>query len=244
MNGPLENSAGSFLREVKRRKVSQTCLFYILFCWGVLQVGEILFPAVGLDPDQSSRSFLYIAIVGFPITFAFAWYFQITSQGIVKSASFVERRVLSNVAPMNDQRHQKVSTYFRKDQEEQKFNWIVSAETGPLTGLSFGVAGPTVLGRSLDCDIAIVSPHVSRHHARLEIEADQLLVEDLGSANGTVVNGKPAQGRQVLRNEDELRFHDIVFRVTESYSRPRQEQEAMNQTTFIDSANTGDSPGP
>ena len=77
------------------------------------------------------------------------------------------------------------------------------------------------------------SAHVSRQHARLVVSEDQLFVEDLGSSNGTVVNGRVIDGRQALRNEDELRFHDIIFRVNESFSRPRSEMDATNQTTFI-----------
>ena len=235
-----EKTVSSFLRELKRRKVMQTSIFYILVCWGALQVGDIIFPAVGLDADKASRNFLYIAILGFPVNFIFSWYFQLTSSGIVRTTSFIERRVLRNISPINDQRHGRMSAYFQKDADLKESNWIISAETGPLTGLSFGVSDSIVVGRSLDSDIAIISPHVSRHHARLELEEERLVVEDLGSSNGTVVNGKSIQGRQALHHEDELRFHDIIFRVTESYSRPRQEKESMNQTTFIDTTRLED----
>lgn len=229
-----EKGPNSFFRELKRRKVTRTCVLYLVLCWGVLQVGDILYPALGLDPDQSSRIFLYLAIAGFPVTFAVAWFLQITPRGIVRTGSFIERRVLSNVPPINERRQGKMTTYFRKGEEDQDFRWILSAETGPLAGLSFGVQRPLMLGRSLDCDIAVVSPQVSRNHARLDLEGGQLEIEDLGSANGTVVNGKQVKGRCKLRNEDEVRFHDIVFRVTENYSGQRSEIEAMNQTTFID----------
>ena len=56
---------------------------------------------------------------------------------------------------------------------------------------------------------------------------------DLGSSNGTVVNGRTITERQALRNEDELRFHDIIFRVSEMFSAKRSEQDAANKTTFI-----------
>ena len=58
------------LRELKRRKVTRTCIIYVLVCWGVLQVGDIVFPALGLDADVASRYCLYMAIAGFPLTFA------------------------------------------------------------------------------------------------------------------------------------------------------------------------------
>jgi hypothetical protein len=228
-------SSNSFFRELKRRKVTRTSILYLLLCWGVLQVGDIVYPALGLDPDKASLVFLYGAIAGFPITFAIAWFLQITPQGIVRTGSFVERRVLSNVAPINERRQTvNMTTYFRKGDDHPDYHWVVSAETGPLAGLSFGVARPLMLGRSLDCDIAMVSPQVSRNHARLDLEDDRLVLEDLGSANGTMINGKQVRGKQELRNDDEIRFHDIVFRVEESYTGQRSEIEAMHQTTFID----------
>jgi hypothetical protein len=227
------SSPGYFLRELKRRRVMRTCVYYIIACWFILQVGDIVAPAVGLDSDQASRAFLYIAIFGFPLNFALAWYFQITPRGIMRTTSFVERRVLSNITPINDRRHGSVSTYFQKEISEDT-NWIISAETGPLSGLSFGITDPVVVGRSLECELAVVTPHVSRRHAQFVVEDCQLYVQDMGSSNGTVVNGKTIEGRHALHHEDEIRLHDIIFRVTESYSGPRQEQDSMNQTTFID----------
>ncbi len=225
------NNGGSFLREVKRRKIFRTSAYYILACWAVLQVFDILLPAIGLDYEAYARYFLYAAIAGFPLNFALGWYYQLTSDGIVKTDRFVERRVLNNIPPINDKRHSKVTNYFQKD---ANYGWIVSAETGTLSGLSFGVTDTIVLGRSLDCELAIVSPHVSRRHAQLTLEDDQLYVEDLGSSNGTVVNGKLIEGKTALRHEDELRFHDVIFRITESYVGRRSETESMNKTTFID----------
>ena len=232
-----QRSTGSLFSELKRRKVIRTCLLYILLWWGGLQVVDIVAPAMGYDGDLMSRYLVYLAIAGFPATFALAWFFHFTPSGIVRTDAFVERRILSNIPPINERRHGGVATYFHKGEGHKHYNWIVSAETGPLSGLSFGVDAPLVLGRALDCNIAIVTPHVSRQHARLELEDDQLYVDDLGSANGTVVNGKRIEGRRALHHEDELRFHDIIFRVTESFSRPNRERQAMNKTTFIQDAN-------
>ena len=230
-----EGSIASFMRELRRRKVVRTCILYVLICWGVLQVGDILYGALGWDEDVASRTFLYLAILGFPVCFAIAWFFQITPDGIVRTTSFVERRVLNNIPPINDRRRG-VTNYFRKDDPHDDFRWIISAETGPLAGLSFGVTDSVVLGRALECDVAIVSPHISRQHARIEVEDGKLMVEDLGSSNGTILNGRNLEKRTALRNEDELRFHDIVFRVTETYTGPDRELESMNQTTFIRAA--------
>lgn len=201
----------------------------------MVQVAEILAPPLGFDSDAAIRTFLIGSFLGFPITALLAWFYTITEKGIQRTDAFVERRVLNNVPPINDRRHDGVGMYFAKGKDLRHYDWVLSVQTGPLEGLSFGVDEPLILGRSLDCDIAIVTPHVSRQHARLSLDDGQLVVEDLGSSNGTVVNGKKIEAQYSLHHEDEVRLHDIVFRVSESFNRPNSERQAMNETTFINS---------
>ena len=51
----------------------------------------------------------------------------------------------------------------------------------------------TLLGRGTDCDLRLVDPGVSRHHSELRVEDDQVVLVDLGSTNGTFVNGQPVR---------------------------------------------------
>jgi hypothetical protein len=51
----------------------------------------------------------------------------------------------------------------------------------------------TLLGRGTDCDLRLVDPGVSRHHAELRVEGDQVVLVDLSSTNGTFVNGQPVR---------------------------------------------------
>jgi pSer/pThr/pTyr-binding forkhead associated (FHA) protein len=51
----------------------------------------------------------------------------------------------------------------------------------------------TLLGRGTDCDLRLVDPGVSRHHAELRVENDQVVLVDLSSTNGTFVNGQPVR---------------------------------------------------
>src|SRR5205085_10974380 len=62
----------------------------------------------------------------------------------------------------------------------------------PLTGEEIPLDRPSlVLGRSSECDVVLKGPEVSRRHCRIECEREQVTVEDLGSAQGTRVNGAP-----------------------------------------------------
>ena len=60
-----------------------------------------------------------------------------------------------------------------------------------------------VVGRHRWCDVRIASPRVSRRHCRLALDGDGVLVRDLGSTNGTRINGRRID-RGVLRPGDEL----------------------------------------
>ncbi len=66
--------------------------------------------------------------------------------------------------------------------------------TGVEAGSTYQLHTPvTLLGRGTDCDLRLVDPGVSRHHAELRIEDDQVVLVDRGSTNGTIVNGQPVR---------------------------------------------------
>jgi pSer/pThr/pTyr-binding forkhead associated (FHA) protein len=67
-------------------------------------------------------------------------------------------------------------------------------------------AAPVVIGRNHDSDFVIGDRTVSRRHAALHREGYRWIVEDLGSRNGTRVNGRPVEGRAVIAPGDELGF--------------------------------------
>ncbi len=54
----------------------------------------------------------------------------------------------------------------------------------------------------------------------------------MGSSNGTIVNGRKIEEKRALHHDDEMRLHDLVFRVSESFAH-NSEQQAMNETTFV-----------
>lgn len=68
------------------------------------------------------------------------------------------------------------------------------------------------LGRTDDNDICIASKLISRHHARLLVGPNAVIVEDAGSTNGCYVNGREVR-RQILRENDVLMLGDMKFRL-------------------------------
>ena len=79
--------------------------------------------------------------------------------------------------------------------------------TGSATGQVFKLArGVNVLGRAPNAEIRIVDDGVSRHHARIRVEGDQLFVEDMASRNGTFLNGQRLAGPAPLAEGDKLQI--------------------------------------
>ena len=72
------------------------------------------------------------------------------------------------------------------------------------------VVGQTIVGRRNDCTLRIMSNMVSRQHCELTNEGDRLIVKDLGSSNGTLVNGLKVQTKE-LQAGDTLVIGPVTF---------------------------------
>lgn len=88
--------------------------------------------------------------------------------------------------------------------------FVLRGVSGVTFGKVFPVQAMTVIGRQSDCEISIPSEEVSRRHAELKLTPDGIMVEDLGSANGTYVNDRRVT-RQLMKPGDELRLDTIRF---------------------------------
>jgi len=69
------------------------------------------------------------------------------------------------------------------------------------------------IGRAADNSMVLHDETVSAHHARLSFQAGQWWLEDLGSRNGTAVNGIPLEGPLVVTYGDQVAFGRIEFRM-------------------------------
>jgi hypothetical protein len=69
----------------------------------------------------------------------------------------------------------------------------------------------TTLGRSAGNTIVLAAPEVSRRHAVIFFRGDQHFLEDLGSTNGTFLNGRRLSERVVLADGDKIQFGDSIL---------------------------------
>jgi pSer/pThr/pTyr-binding forkhead associated (FHA) protein len=85
-------------------------------------------------------------------------------------------------------------------------------ESGPNKGDEYVVRKPvTLIGRNEACDLIVSDPLVSRRHCQILWDGVYCTVEDLGSTNGTAVNGQPLTAAYALRPGDRLQVADVVF---------------------------------
>jgi predicted component of type VI protein secretion system len=78
---------------------------------------------------------------------------------------------------------------------------------GPWPGKRIFVDQPALLlGRDEECDVVIADRQVSRHHARIRLEGDKYVLEDMGSKNGTFVNGQELHEPHPLQDGDEIQI--------------------------------------
>lgn len=90
--------------------------------------------------------------------------------------------------------------------------WALKANHSALSNRVFSLVGQNTVGRSNECDITLAAAHLSRRHAQLSVRGGQLFVADLGSSNGTFVNGERVTESRLKRG-DELRFDTLSFGV-------------------------------
>ncbi|MFN2167003.1 MAG: hypothetical protein ACK2U9_12175 [Anaerolineae bacterium] len=75
----------SLFAELKRRNVFRVAAAYVIIAWLILQVGEVLGPAL-LLPDWVNSLLAFFLLLGFPLALFFAWAFELTPEGIKKEA--------------------------------------------------------------------------------------------------------------------------------------------------------------
>jgi pSer/pThr/pTyr-binding forkhead associated (FHA) protein len=94
--------------------------------------------------------------------------------------------------------------------------WILEGTDEPPVTLRLPAGSVRTIGRTARADFIVDAPLISRLHCRLTADrSGQLIVEDLGSTNGTLVNSERVD-RRVLRAGDTLTVGRVELRVREA----------------------------
>lgn len=95
--------------------------------------------------------------------------------------------------------------------------WMLKVVSGPNSGAEFHMqaGGVYVIGKdAATCDVVFQDLSVSRQHARISLDdAGNVFIEDLGSRNGTLINGTPVAGKQQLASQDMVSLGTTTFLV-------------------------------
>lgn len=98
---------------------------------------------------------------------------------------------------------------------------LVATLTGPGTGFfpqKLDIRGRVEVGRGTGCQLQLDDNMVSASHAVFEVDGEQVSLTDLGSTNGTFVNGVKVHGRHPLHHGDVIAFDSIEYRIEYPHS--------------------------
>jgi len=107
--------------------------------------------------------------------------------------------------------------------------FVLRGVSGVYFGKTFPLRGITSLGRHSDNDIFVNVDGISRKHATISVKADGLEIEDMGSSNGTYVNGELIQ-KSVINIGDEIKLDNIRFLIQSPGMQPSQKTQKFKTT--------------
>lgn len=80
-------------------------------------------------------------------------------------------------------------------------------------GSVYLMQGDFTIGRKPNNSLIISDPFVSGNHAKITFKNDEYILEDLGSTNGTILNGKLLQENAYLTIDDEIKIGELIFKI-------------------------------
>ena len=112
----------------------------------------------------------------------------------------------------------------------QGTSWQLIGLSPALADLTIDIDKSLSIGRSDSNDLVLATSQISRQHAKINRIGEQLYVQDLGSSNGTFINGERiSTDAHALQATDELAFADLVFLVVNA------PVDALDGDSFLDS---------
>lgn len=88
---------------------------------------------------------------------------------------------------------------------------VVERAPGHTPGMEYEIGAGAVLGRGDQAEIRLEDPYASGRHAQLSLQGGRVVLEDLGSTNGTYLNEEEVAGPQPLYQGDRVRIGDSEF---------------------------------
>lgn len=109
--------------------------------------------------------------------------------------------------------------------------FVLRGVSGAYFGKTYPLRGTTIMGRHSECHICVNADGISRKHVQIDAEADGLVATDLGSSNGTYINGNKIDKAE-LKVGDELRLDNIRFLIqTPGMTDPALENQSSDAKT-------------
>ena len=129
---------------------------------------------------------------------------------------------------MDNQQTNAVNTMNLTD-NSQGSSWQLIGLSPALADLTINIDKSLSIGRSDSNDLVLAASQISRQHAKINRIGEQLYVQDLGSSNGTFINGERiSTDAHALQATDELAFADLVFLVVNA------PVDALDDASFLD----------
>jgi len=169
----------SLLAELKRRNVFKVVSVYAVTAWVASMGAAELLPAFGA-PDWSVRVFVIFALLGLPIAVVLAWAYEITPQGIQRDTTICAGPdpALPGVAKQH-------TTVLFGSSGSVRVTW---SDASGVHERSFHT--DFRIGRDDTCELHLDDPMISRRHAEISFAEGLWWIRDLGSRNGTMLDGR------------------------------------------------------
>ncbi len=197
--------------ELKRRKVFRVVSLYAVTAWGASMGAAELFPTFGLA-DESVRWFVIGAFGLLPVVALLAWLYELTPSGI--------NRDPADLADDNRLEPGRTPNSTQKVGEPYGAQKTAPGElTATWRGGMKSFTNSFTIGRDESCELHIDDPKISRRHVRIAIQQGAWYVEDMGSSNGTSLNGQLVD-RAVLPTKSRITLYeggsDITLKISSS----------------------------
>ena len=190
MPGQLKR-IGLLAAEIKRRGVFKAVAAYAVVAWGASLAATDLLPAFGA-PDWTVRAFIICAALGLPVVVVLAWLYEITTRGIVRDPG----------AQITPTAGGEGNTTLAFASAGVRVHWK-DARGEHERSFSSDFA----IGREPPCQLTLDDPHISRRHVEVRYEQGRWWLVDMGSRNGTRLDGKLVQ-RAPLPASAVVRLYD------------------------------------